>query len=58
MNDGTSTLLLSVSRNESYGLDLYPAKHIAIRLGVQTKEDRWVWDELFERNDMMTVELK
>jgi hypothetical protein len=56
--DGSSILLLSISRNDNYGLDLHPGKNMAIRLAVQRHDDRWVWDELFEGNYMMTVELK
>ncbi|MBM2841473.1 MAG: hypothetical protein HW412_2001 [Bacteroidetes bacterium] len=58
LNDGYSTLAISIARDDTYGLSLHPGKKIGLRLGVQTKEDRWVWDELLERNYMMTVELK
>lgn len=50
--------LMRVPANEKHGLDLIPGKQLSVRIGVQTTEDRWVWDELFERNYMMTVELK
>ena len=51
-------LSIRVPRNDSYGLDLRKGKKIAIRIGLQTSDDRWVWNELSERNYMMQVELK
>jgi hypothetical protein len=56
--DSYSIVSLSIPRLNSYGLDFYSGKKFALRLGVQTTADRWVWNELFERNYMMTVELK
>jgi hypothetical protein len=49
---------LKIPRNDKYGLRLVPGKKLSIRLGVQTASDLWVWDELFERNYMMQVELR
>jgi hypothetical protein len=51
-------MTLRVPRLDEYGLDLSEGKKIAVRLGVQTATDRWVWHELFERNYMMVVELR
>ncbi len=51
-------LSVRIPRNDAFGLDLHPGKKIALRIGLQTSDDRWVWNELFERNYMMTVELK
>jgi len=31
---------------------------IAFRFGIQTQTDLWVWNELFERNYMMTLTLQ
>ncbi|HCV42250.1 MAG TPA: hypothetical protein DGH68_02110, partial [Bacteroidetes bacterium] len=58
LNDGYSTLTMCISRNDLCGLNLHHGKKLGVRLGVQTKDDRWVWDELCERNYMMQVELK
>jgi len=60
---GDSTLVryqtvVRIPRCDAYGLDLRRGKSIAVRLGCQSVADRWVWDELFERNDMMKVSLK
>jgi hypothetical protein len=52
------TITLRIPRLEEYGLDLREGENIALRLGVQTQSDRWVWHELFERNYMMVVELR
>ncbi len=51
-------LHIAIPSVHQYGLGLYRGKRIAIRIGIQTTDDRWVWDELFERNYMMQVELK
>ena len=51
-------LTVMIPANPAYGLGLYKGKKIGIRIGLQTTDDRWVWDELFERNYMMQVELK
>jgi len=51
-------MTVRVPRLDEYGLNLGEGKEIAFRLGVQTRADRWVWHELFERNAMMVVKLK
>jgi hypothetical protein len=48
---------LAIPRYDQFGLTLGPGKKISIRVGIQTTDDRWVWEELFERNYMMQVEL-
>jgi hypothetical protein len=53
-----SRLIMRIPKNERYGLDLRSGKRLSLRLGVQSTDDRWVWNELFERNYMMQVELK
>ncbi|MCK5571390.1 MAG: hypothetical protein KAJ12_01455, partial [Bacteroidetes bacterium] len=63
-NDSTAapqtryTMTIRVPRLDEYGLDLATGKQIAVRLGLQTVSDRWVWRELLERNAMMVVELR
>lgn len=49
---------LTIPRNDKYGLTFVRGKKFSIRLGLQTSTDLWVWDELFERNYMMQVELR
>jgi hypothetical protein len=51
-------LLIAIPTKAKYGLGLYEGKRLRIRIGIQTTDDRWVWDELFERNYMMEFELK
>jgi hypothetical protein len=51
-------LTLRIPRNDQFGLRLARGKKLSIRLGVQTTADLWVWEELFERNYMMQVELQ
>ncbi len=51
------TLTIRVPRNDTYGLKLENGKKLGFRLGLQSTNDRWVWEELFERNYMMSVEL-
>jgi hypothetical protein len=51
-------LVLRIPRNDQHGLRLEVGHTFAIRIGVQTTTDLWVWDELFERNYMMSVILK
>jgi hypothetical protein len=46
----------AIPRYDQFGLTLEPGKKISIRVGIQTTDDRWVWEELFERNYMMQVE--
>ncbi|MCX6135651.1 MAG: hypothetical protein NTU47_17730 [Ignavibacteriales bacterium] len=50
-------LTLRIPRNDRYGLQLARGKRLSLRFGVQTQTDLWVWNELFERNYMMQVEL-
>ncbi len=50
--------IVRIPRCDAYGLSLQRGKTIAIRLGLQTATDRWVWEELLERNAMMKVALK
>jgi len=47
-----------IPRCDAYGLDLRRGALIALRLGLQTSADRWVWEELLERNAMVKVRLK
>ena len=54
----TRRIVLRIPRNERYGLTLKQGKKLSIRLGIQTTTDFWVWEELFERNHMMQVELR
>ncbi len=49
---------VTILRNADYGLKLVRGKKFSIRIGLQTSTDLWVWDELFERNYMMQVELR
>ncbi|MGB6123266.1 MAG: hypothetical protein WBG80_15275 [Bacteroidota bacterium] len=51
-------ITLRVPPLDEYGLSMSEGKEFAVRLGVQTATDRWVWHELFERNYMMVVGLK
>jgi hypothetical protein len=51
------TLVARIPGNVPYGPDLRLGRRMAIRLGLQTLDDRWVWNELFERNYMMSVRL-
>jgi hypothetical protein len=51
-------IVVSVPRLESYGLSLQRGQAIAVRIGTQMVSDRWVWDELFERNYMMPLILQ
>ncbi|MFH0988795.1 MAG: hypothetical protein V1799_02125 [bacterium] len=51
-------MTIAIPKNELYGLTLAKGKKLGIRLGVQTTADLWVWEELFERNYMMSVELQ
>ncbi len=53
----TVALVIRVPGNSRYGPFLHDGARQAIRLGLQTSEDRWVWNELFERNAMMSVSL-
>jgi hypothetical protein len=39
----------------SWDFSLRRGKTVALRFGVQTVTDPWVWDEFFERNYMMPV---
>ena len=41
-----------------YGLALRSGEKLAVRVGLQVVDDRWVWYEPFERNKMFTVELR
>jgi hypothetical protein len=50
-------LVIRIPGDNTYGPVLLAGKQMAIRIGLQTSEDRWVWKELFERNYMMTVRL-
>ena len=51
-------LHIAIPAGNHYGLTLFRGKKMGIRIGIQTTDDRWVWNELFERNYMMQVELK
>jgi hypothetical protein len=51
-------LAVAIPRVPAYGLALLQGEKVAIRIGLQTSNDRWVWNELFERNYMMVVELR
>jgi hypothetical protein len=51
-------MTVRIPRGDTYGFTLQPGKTIAIRIGLQTAADRWVWDEMFERNYMMPVQLQ
>lgn len=51
-------LVVKVPRNDRYGLELRSGKKIAFRVGLQKTVDLWVWNELFEKNYMMQVELQ
>lgn len=51
-------LTLRIARQDVYGLSFTSGKHLAVRFGLQSVPDRWVWDELFERNSMMMLELR
>ncbi|MEK6756820.1 MAG: hypothetical protein AABZ02_11775 [Bacteroidota bacterium] len=57
-SQGNYVATLVIPRNERFGLKLAKGKRIGIRIGVQTATDLWVWDEMFERNYMMSVTLK
>jgi len=52
------TLGVMLPPDPAHGLELRPGKRLAIRVGVQTEDDRWVWQELFERNHMLSIELR
>ncbi|MEK6651024.1 MAG: hypothetical protein AABY75_08605, partial [Bacteroidota bacterium] len=47
-----------VPRAVAHGLSWSSGKRVAIRLAVQTQNDLWVWDELFERNAMKAFRLR
>ena len=49
---------LRIPRNDHYGLALNRGKKLSLRIGVQAQTDLWIWNELFERNYMMQVELR
>ncbi|TSA24148.1 hypothetical protein D4R75_01945 [bacterium] len=51
-------VVLRVPRNDRYGFRLERGKRFSIRLGVQSSTDLWVWEELYERNYMMQIELQ
>jgi hypothetical protein len=51
-------LTLVIPPDPAHGLEFKPGKRFAYRLGVQTVDDRWVWEELFERNSMLSVALR
>lgn len=50
--------IVKIPKCDACGLALYRGKSIAIRLGLQAVPDRWVWEELLERNAMIKVVLK
>ena len=52
------TVTVRIPRRDDYHFNLTAGKRIAVRLGVQRDADRWVWQELFERNKMMVLELR
>ncbi|HAL54895.1 MAG TPA: hypothetical protein DCP63_00060, partial [Bacteroidetes bacterium] len=56
--DNRHLLTLKIPRDDRYGFNLRRGKKIGLRIGLQTVTDLWVWDELFERNDMMQVTLR
>ncbi|HEY6951836.1 MAG TPA: hypothetical protein VI758_05480 [Bacteroidota bacterium] len=56
--DSVYSLTVKIPRNDAYGLSLRPGKRMSVRLGLQTKPDLWVWDELFERNYTMQITLR
>ena len=51
-------LVVRIPSDQRHGLSLKPGKKLSVRFGVQSQTDLWVWDELFERNYMMQVELQ
>jgi hypothetical protein len=53
-----SVLTVRIPRDEAHGLRLAPGEELGIRIGVQTVNDRWMWEELCERNYMMKVRLR
>ncbi|MCF8354705.1 MAG: fibronectin type III domain-containing protein, partial [Melioribacteraceae bacterium] len=57
-NDGNIETIIAIPNLPEYGFDLSSGKEFGIRIGLQTSTDRWVWDELFERNYMMLMKLK
>jgi hypothetical protein len=52
------SLYICIQKNVKYGLELKSGKKMSVRLGLQTTLDRWIWEELFERNYMMEIELR
>jgi len=52
------SLTVRVPRHDAFRLDLKQGKNMSVRFGLQTKTDLWVWDELFQRNYMMPIELQ
>ena len=52
------SVTVQIPRNDKYGMQLEPGKKMSVRFGLQTRADLWVWDELFERNYMMTITLQ
>ncbi|MBD3409876.1 MAG: hypothetical protein GF419_06675 [Ignavibacteriales bacterium] len=50
--------IVGVPKNEALGLKLEEGEKIAVRFGTQRSADRWIWDELFERNYLMTITLR
>jgi hypothetical protein len=52
------SLTVKIPRDDSHGLALKNGKKLGIRIGLQTKTDLWVWNEMFERNYMMQIELQ
>ncbi|HXX62641.1 MAG TPA: hypothetical protein VEO56_02490, partial [Bacteroidota bacterium] len=51
-------LTLRLARQDAYGLDFRRGKQIAMRLCLQSLSGVHAWEELFDRNYMMTLELK
>lgn len=51
-------LTIIIPPDPPHGLEFKPGKRFGYRLGVQTENDRWVWEELLERNSMLSVTLR
>jgi hypothetical protein len=51
------SFFIRIPADPAHGLTMEKGKRLAIRLGIQSTPDRWVWVELLERNAMMPVEL-
>jgi hypothetical protein len=47
-----------IPRDDARDLMCVPGNELGIRIGGQSVANRWVWDEMSERNYMMSVRLR